>query len=363
MKTSLLLLFAVAALAACQSPQKPKRERPPELNRTVREFKSTHQSTLTPEQRKLVVATVGKKKITLGDLERHLNRQPLYIRARYSTLKQKKQLLRDLAQFEALAMEAQLKGYDQHPDVLQYQKRLMVSKLLQNELKEKLKITDISDADAKTYYDGHLEEFNQEAKVRISHLLSKSKEQAEKILAEIKADVGKYRYRTHRVFQKLARKHSVDAKTKPHGGDLGYFTVSGPAKGNTHKIPRVLLVEAFKMKRVNDLAGPIKSDQGWHVLLLSHQRPRIARPFASVKRYIQSRLFRQKRLEMRRDFIEGLKKAAKIEISDKNLSLLKVSTVKSFQPHMHRLRQPSGKPLQLRGPNRLRLDTPKEPSK
>ena len=141
MKPTLTIIGAIAIAlfaSACEKPQKPQQA--PQVRRPLDDLRPKGISQLTPQQQKEVVATVGPVTITLGDLEQHLNRQPRYIRARFQTLEQKKKLLDDLVRFEALALEAKQKGFDKHPDVLQVMKRMMVSKLLLSELRDRVKL-------------------------------------------------------------------------------------------------------------------------------------------------------------------------------------------------------------------------------
>ena len=50
-------------------------------------------SKLSEEDAKLVVAKVGERTITLGELEEQLEQQPIYVRVRYNTLEKKKEFL------------------------------------------------------------------------------------------------------------------------------------------------------------------------------------------------------------------------------------------------------------------------------
>lgn len=328
MKASWTIIGAIAIAilgSGCDKPQKPQKA--PQIRRPLDDLRPKGTSQLTPEQQKVVVATVGPIKITLGDLEAHLNRQPRYIRARFQTLEQKKKLLDDLVRFEALALEAKVKGFDKNPDVVQVMKRMMVSKLLLSELRDRVKLSDISDDEVRKLYDKNINEFKQDARVRLSQIVVKTKEEAEKVLKEIKDEVGTYRYRTQQIFRMKAKKYSTDMKTKALGGDMRYFTANGPVQGNPNTLSKELIAEGFKLARVNDLAGPIKADDGYHILLLTHKRPKINREFNTVKRYLQSRIFRDRRLESRTKYIEAVKTKAKIEIFDKNLSLLKAPSI------------------------------------
>ena len=59
-----------------------------------------------------VVATVGSKNISVGDLTDAINEQNPYIRMRYTSLEQKKKFLQNMIQFEVLAQEAERQKLD-----------------------------------------------------------------------------------------------------------------------------------------------------------------------------------------------------------------------------------------------------------
>lgn len=92
------------------------------------------------------------------------------------------------------------------------------------------------------------QQFREVEKRHLRHILTRSEEQVEKIIAEYKAGAK---------FNVLARKYSYDPVTKRIGGDLGWVT------RGTYEFDN----EAFAIPKPGDVAKG-KSRYGWHVLLL-----------------------------------------------------------------------------------------------
>src|SRR5262245_17686872 len=81
----------------------------------------------------MVLAKVDDVVITVGELQERLNRMSPYVRARYTSLEQKKEFLDSLIRFEVLAKEAQRRGFDQDPEVIRSMKQVMIQKLMKDE--------------------------------------------------------------------------------------------------------------------------------------------------------------------------------------------------------------------------------------
>ena len=64
------------------------------------------------------LAKIDDVTITVGEFQERINRQSPYIRARYTSLEQKKEFLDSLIRFEVLAKEAYKRGLDKDPEVV-----------------------------------------------------------------------------------------------------------------------------------------------------------------------------------------------------------------------------------------------------
>lgn len=95
--------------------------------------------------------------------------------------------------------------------------------------------------------------------VRASHILLRSREEAEQVRAEILKNGG-----DRAAFIAAAREHSLDATTKVQGGDLNYFSRSSD-------MDRAFVDAAFSLE-VDQISEPVKSQFGWHLIYLRDRR-------------------------------------------------------------------------------------------
>jgi peptidyl-prolyl cis-trans isomerase C len=263
------------------------------------------------------LARVDEVTITVGELQEKLNRQSPYIRARYTSLEQKREFLDSLIRFEVLAKEAARRGFDKDPEVVRTMKQVMIQKLMKEEFETKMSPDSIPDAELKAYYDANLAEYVKPEEVRASAIIVKSKAQAERVAAEAKGEAGK----TNKGFRDLVAKYTTDEDTKLRGGDLRYFAIDTP------DLPKPVAKAAFDLPATGDVSAAIDAGNGtFWVLKQTGRRKAMTRSFDDAKQQIRNKLYREKRVEAQKTFVDGLKGKAKIEIVEGNLAKVRVDT-------------------------------------
>jgi peptidyl-prolyl cis-trans isomerase D len=133
-----------------------------------------------------------------------------------------------------------------------------------------------SEAEIKAAYEARAGQFRVEEQRRASHILVKTKDEAEKLLAELKKTPGR--------FPELAKKHSQDSGSAEKGGDLGWFG-------------RGMMVKPFEdtvFKLGQNEMQVVESEFGFHVVRLSGVQAGKARPFEEVRKELADELARQK---------------------------------------------------------------------
>ncbi len=132
----------------------------------------------------------------------------------------------------------------------EFLKRVMMDQFYAEKFNEKV-IEDIEDTEAavQEYYESHEDEFvlNQ---VRASHILVKTKEEAEDIQKKIQAGED---------FAELAQQYSIDGSAQV-GGDLDYFS-----RG---KMVQPFEEAAFALE-VNEVSDIVESEFGFHIIKLT----------------------------------------------------------------------------------------------
>jgi peptidyl-prolyl cis-trans isomerase D len=143
--------------------------------------------------------------------------------------------------------------------------------------------------EVKAQYEGAAKTYTQEEQRQAAHILiavkpdatdadrAAAKKLAEDIAAQAKASPAK--------FGDLAKQRSQDPGSAAQGGDLG-------------SNPRGTMVKSFDdavfAMKPGEIAGPVQSEFGWHVIRLVGVTPARTRPFEEVKAQIETELKRQR---------------------------------------------------------------------
>jgi peptidyl-prolyl cis-trans isomerase C len=275
---------------------------------------------LTPEQAAKVVAKVGDREITVGDVTSQINRLSPYVRRRWSAPEKRREFLDKLIRVELLSQEAERLGLDKDPEIQRTTKQVMVRLLVKNDLEKGIFPAKVDENLIKQEYEKEHDKYFRPAQIRASHIVLKTKPEAEKLLADLKAHATDSRY-----FREAVAKHSMDKDTKDRGGDLGYFSKPQERREDEPAVPKAVAEAAWKLGGADQLSDEIvETDKGFHIVRVTNKREEMNRSFESVKRMIENRLLRDMRKEAMDKFIEGLRAKAKIEIFKDNLAKLKI---------------------------------------
>lgn len=189
----------------------------------------------------------------------------------------------------------------------------------------------VSDAEAKKFYNENINKFKHPDKVRASHILitvnpkeieeviksdpnNKNMDEATvkaKVNEEIQAKEAKANQllaeakKDPTQFAKLAKENSEDTATANKGGDLGFFA----AKEMVPEFSKA----AFSMRPNTISDKPVKTQFGYHIIMVTDRSAAGQDPFEKVKANIKAYLENQKQIELIDKLTESLKKSAKIE--------------------------------------------------
>jgi len=271
----------------------------------------------SPDELNAPLAKVDDVTITVGQLESLIDRMSPYIRARYSSLEQKREFLDGMVKFEVLAREAQKRGYDKDPEVVLAMKQIMIQKLMKDQFDRTISPDSISDAELKAYYDAHQSDYAKPEQVRVSAVIVKSKAQADRVAAEAAGDAGK----TNKGFRDLVEKYSQDADTKLRSGDLRFLTKTPPTAG----VPQPVIDGAFALIKVGDVSGVIDAGNGsFYVLKSTGHMHAMVKTFDDAKAQIRNKLYHDKRDDAQKQFVQDLRAKAQIQTIDANLAKVKI---------------------------------------
>jgi peptidyl-prolyl cis-trans isomerase C len=263
------------------------------------------------------LAKIDDVTITLGEFQERINRQSPYIRARYTSLEQKKEFLDSLIRFEILAKEAYKRGLDKDPEVVRTMKQVMIQKLMRDEFDTNVTADKVTDDEMKKYYDQNVADYVKPEEVRASAIILKNRAQADRVLLEAKGDAGK----TNKGFRDLVGKYSQDEETKLRGGDLRYFDAA------TKDLAAPVVKASFALVNTGDVSPVVDGGNGnFYILKQTGRRKAMTKSLDEAKAQIRNKLFREKRLQAQKDFVDGLKAKAKIDIDEANLAKVRIDT-------------------------------------
>ena len=197
-------------------------------------------------------------------------------------------------------------------------------------LAKELGSSEVSDAEAEKFYKENVAKFKYPAKVRASHILvaanpaeieevitsdAKNKDlKPEEIKAKVNEELNARKAKADKLFNeakanvdnfaKLARENSDDATSAVKGGDLGFFA-------KEEMVPE--FSKAAFAQRPNTVSPVVKSQYGYHIILVTDRMEAGQEPFEKAKSDIKNYLTNQKQLKLLDDLTESLKKNAKIE--------------------------------------------------
>lgn len=262
-----------------------------------------------------VLARVGDTTITTADMKDVLARyanQP-FVLARYSSLEKKKELLDSLIRYQVLAIEARKRGYERDPEVQRAAKDKMVRLFSQQEINDRVKLTDVPESELRKLFQEHGTDYLRPETVRVSQIVVKDRAKASRVLAAAKALAKP----DMKAFRDLVEKESEDADSKQRGGDLTQFDRS------TTQHPAAIVHGAFALKEVGDVSdAAIPTPQGFVILKLTERRPALSRSFDEVKVELQKRLVEDLRAKRKKELIDEARRSVKVEIFDDELAKL-----------------------------------------
>ncbi len=318
-KLLVLPLAAVAALSGCGKTSTPA---------------PTSGSAPATTPNSPVVARVGDSVITAAELRRKLGEQSPYLQARYEQMKNKKEFLDNLIRFELLAQDAKKRGIDREPKVQDEINKVLVSQLT-SEMFDASQEHD-TDAQLKAYYDQHIAEFHQPARIRARQIFlaapaadraarARAKRQIASFLAKLKTNQLEASPQSPRhddyqptMFQDLARRFSDDPMTKGQGGDMLYLSQADMASHYSQPFADAV----FALDEEQPLSGVIADEKGYHLALLTQRQLAVDLPFdkPEVKRTIHARLAWQHRMDAFNQYMAKLKADAHIQVDEKVLA-------------------------------------------
>ncbi len=183
-------------------------------------------------------------------------------------------------------------------------RNIVIDNLMQKEVFSKITVTE---ADAKKFYDDNPDKFKMPERTQASHILISADQKAtpeDKKKAKEKAEAIRKRVAKGEDFAAVAKAES-NCPSAAKGGDLGYF-------GKGQMVPE--FEKAAAALKLGELSDVVESPFGYHIIKVMDRKPADTVKFADVKDKIEDYLKSQKAQKPMTDYVDKIKKEAKVEI-------------------------------------------------
>ena len=170
--------------------------------------------------------------------------------------------------------------------VAQYEDQAIREVLLRRQLKDK-----VTDDELKKKYDETVKTMKPQEELRASHILVPKEDDAKAIISQLQGGAD---------FAKLAKEKSKDPGAS-NGGDLGYFS-------DGDMVPE-FWAAASKLQKGEYTKTPVKTQFGWHVILVTDRWTKPTPTFDKMKEQLKEETTQQ----VITAYLASLHKAAKVQ--------------------------------------------------
>ncbi|TCN17575.1 peptidylprolyl isomerase [Sinorhizobium americanum] len=239
-----------------------------------------------------VVAKVGEQEIRQSELDLAITSLDPQLQ-RMPDEQKRAAALSAVIDVKLLVKDAEKEGL-QNDATFKQRVAFLTERELHNAFFKKHVVDAVTKEEVKARYDKEIAAIPAQEEVKARHILVKTEDEAKAVIKEL--DAGKS-------FVELAKAKSTDPN-KDDGGDLGYFT-----KGRM--VPE-FETAAFALEKGTYTKTPVKTQFGFHVILVEDKRPQAPPALEQVEPQVRQLVMRDKYLAL----LDTAKKATGVEISD-----------------------------------------------
>ncbi len=147
----------------------------------------------------------------------------------------------------------------------EFKVKIMEQLIVKRYLDKNVVVKNVDLDEANAFFDANKEKLKKPEMVNASHILVKTKPEADEIVTQLKDGAS---------FEELAKEKSLDPGTKINGGNLGYFGRGQMVKEFENT--------AFNLN-VGDVSAPVQTEFGFHVIKVYDRKPETEANFDDLK--------------------------------------------------------------------------------
>lgn len=179
-------------------------------------------------------------------------------------------LVKEIYLEKELVKKAESEGLNQNQDIKK-QVEQSKNRILRQAYIEKLTSEAVTDEKVNNKYLELTKDLEGKKEYQISHIVVKTKEEAEDILKKLKKAK----------FSDLAKKYSIDKESSEKGGNLDFILEDNLVKE---------IAEVASSLKINEVSQPIQTKFGWHIVKVNEVKDAVLPPFESLKDTIKDQL-------------------------------------------------------------------------
>lgn len=255
-----------------------------------------------PEGRDAVVARVNQTQLTVGDLDSDLQTAMLPI----ATPQMKQDWVKKWIQAELLAQEAMQQNLHNDRKIareLEKMRRDYLASILLERTLEK-KSAEVSDEEVESYYKANEKDFiRQEPELKLGVIVLENEAKAREAWRQL--------IRGRLDFEEMARTKSIHVSSEQNG-DLGFLKETDISDPTVREM-------VFSM-RVGEISRPVHTESGYFILKVTDQHELgSVQELDEVRSEIVNKVLQERRRNQIKQFVEGLRQKADVEINHQNL--------------------------------------------
>ena len=247
-----------------------------------------------------VLATVAGDKITQSEFDWFLKTLPGDRQQFINNPRFKEQCLQQLIAlrlFAKMGEALKLNETEEYAEILENSKRDILAQMAMTQY---MKDVEVKDEDVKKFYEENTEKFVKAPTCTAKHILTEKEEECKAILESINAG--------EKTFEEAAKESSTCPSGK-NGGQLGAFQRGQMVKE---------FEDAAFDAEIGKIVGPVKTQFGYHLILVDAITDPEQVPFDEVKENIKKNLMQKTQNEAYHNKIEELKAQFGTEIYSEN---------------------------------------------
>lgn len=273
-----------------------------------------------------VVIQVGGQNVRMSELQAQVD----YWNSHGSSMPTDKQefLERYVERLAALEKAREL-GLDKDLELKHQWENLLIGRLHESILNEKLDSVTVSDEELQTYYENSIKDFSKSAQLRLAMLylgsnskMSDVQREALRMRLKEALEMASELPEGTRGFGELAMTYSEEATSRFKGGDVGWLQ----AGQERYRWPIEVVEAGFDLNEVGDLSSVIETKNGFYLLMKLDGREASVTPLdGRLKDILHTRLINQKRAEVTASVKSTWQQGVPVSFNDDILSKLDFS--------------------------------------